>query len=124
MEDAAEEPAETTPLVADAGDSPFVAIGKPATLMGMGSGGAEPYTFAWSWEAGTITGADAPTAELDTTGLKAGLHTVSLTVTDSAGVSATDSVKVVIFTPEERELLDVTRLDPTPGALSTGVPGV
>ncbi|MDQ4035679.1 MAG: S8 family serine peptidase, partial [Chloroflexota bacterium] len=124
LEDAGAPPTETTPLVADAGDSPFVAIGKPATLMGMGFGGTEPYTFAWSSDAGTITGTDAPTAQLDTTGLDAGLHTVSLTVTDSAGVSATDSVKVVIFTPEERGLLDVTRLDPTPGALSTGVPGV
>jgi len=124
LQDAGAPSSGTTPLVADAGDSPFVAVGDPATLMGVGFGGAEPYTFAWSAEAGTLTGADAPTAELDTTGLAAGLYTASLRVTDSAGATASDTVEVVVFTAEEQTLLDETRLDPTPGVLSTGAPGV
>jgi len=123
LEDAAPPASETTPLVADAGDSPFVATGDPATLLGMGYGGTEPYTFAWSTESGSITGADAPTAELDTTGLAAGIYTVALTVTDAAGATASDTVKAVVFEPEERTLLDETQLDPTPGAVSVGAPG-
>ncbi len=123
LEDAGTPAAETTPLVADAGDSPFVAVGESAALLGAGFGGAAPYTFAWSSPAGTLTGADAPTAELDTTGLAAGLHTVSLTVTDSAGATASDTVKVVAYEPEEQQLLNETRNDPTPGVLGAGAPG-
>lgn len=115
---------ETTPLVADAGDSPFVGVGDPATLLGSGYGGTEPYAFAWSSEAGTIDGADAPTAQLDTTGLAADTYTVSLSITDSAGATAGDTVEVVVFSPTEQTLLDRTVFDPTPGILSTGVPGV
>jgi hypothetical protein len=36
------------PLVADAGDTPFAPVGQPATLLGAGYGGTEPYTFSWS----------------------------------------------------------------------------
>ena len=124
LDDAAPPSTETTPLVADAGDSPFVAVGDPATLMGMGFGGTEPYTFAWSSDAGTITGADAPTAELDTTGLEAGTYTVALTVTDAAGVSASDTVEAVLLEATRPTLLDETVLDPTPGVSSLGAPGV
>ncbi|HVL52959.1 MAG TPA: S8 family serine peptidase, partial [Vitreimonas sp.] len=123
LDDAAPPVSETTPLVADAGDSPFVAEGAPATLMGMAFGGTEPYTFAWSADAGTIDGADAPTAQLDTTGLAPGTYTVSLSVTDAAGATSTDTVVAVIFTSEQATILDVTQLDPTPGALATGAPG-
>ncbi|HEX7172220.1 MAG TPA: S8 family serine peptidase [Candidatus Limnocylindria bacterium] len=123
LEDATPPSAESAPLVADAGDSPFVAAGDPATLIGMGFGGSEPYTFAWWTDAGAITGADAPTAELDTTGLAAGLHAVTLAVTDGGGTTASDTVTVVVFESEEVTLLDETQLDVGPGVVGAGAPG-
>ena len=111
------------PLVADAGDSPFVETGEAATLLGAGFGGAEPYTFAWTSAAGVLAGADAPTAQLDTTGLAAGRYTVSLKVTDSAGATANDSVIVVVYRATDQTLLDQTKTDLMPGT-SLGNPNL
>jgi hypothetical protein len=113
----------SAPLTADAGDSGFTASESFTTLLGAGFGGAEPYTFAWSASAGTIEGADAPTAQLRTTGVAPGTYDVTLNVTDSAGSTASDTKKVVVYEPVEATLLDETRNDPTPGVLSVGVPG-
>ena len=79
------------------GRSTAIAItGERITLLGAGFGGSEPYTFAWTTPVGTIEGMDAPTAQLITTGVAAGVYDLRLTVTDSAGASATDTVKVRI----------------------------
>jgi hypothetical protein len=111
------------PLVADAGDSGFTASDSFTTLLGAGYGGVEPYRFAWSASAGTIDGADAPTAQLRTAGLAPGTYDVTLSVTDSAGSTASDTKKVVVYAPVEATLLDETRRDATPGVLSVGAPG-
>ena len=112
------EPAPETPdpLVADAGDSPYVAGGDTAVLLGMAFGGRAPYTYAWSSPVGSLAGADASSAELDTTSVPPGTYPVSLTVRDAAGVSATDTVRVVVVERKTVTLLDETRADPTPGA--------
>jgi hypothetical protein len=110
------------PLVADAGDSGFALAGNPIVLLGSGFGGAEPYTFAWSSPVGTLEGADAPTAQLNTAGVAPGTYTLSLSVTDSAGATASDTVKVAIVTAQQATLLDETRNDPAPGVLNNGAP--
>jgi hypothetical protein len=111
------------PLVADAGDSSFVKIGQPALLVGAGFGGVEPYTFAWSAASGSIEGASAPTASLNTTGLAAGTYTVSLRVTDQAGTSATDTVKIAVYDPTPVTIFNQSKNDATPGVLSNGIGG-
>jgi hypothetical protein len=111
------------PLVADAGDSSFVKLGQPALLVGAGFGGVEPYTFAWTASAGSIDGANAPTAAYKTAGLAVGTYTISLRITDQAGTSATDTVKVAVYDPQPTTLSNQSKNDATPGVLSNGIGG-
>ena len=110
-------------LTADAGDSPFVDAGTPATLIGAAFGGEEPYSWAWTASAGTLTGADAATAELDTTGLAAGYYDAQLTVTDAGGRQATDSVRIAVGTLATQTLLEATKHTTAPALLSAGPEG-
>ena len=53
----------TRPLVADAGDSPFVTSGQRAMLLGAAWGGTRPYSFQWSTPVGSFAqGGDGPSA--------------------------------------------------------------
>ena len=112
-------------LVADAGDSPFVAAGDRATLIGAGWGGQEPYAYAWSAAAGTISeGATSATALLDTTGVAPGSYKATLRITDAAGAAASDSVIVVVSRSGSQTILDETKADPVPANVGIGNPSL
>ncbi|MEU2612990.1 S8 family serine peptidase [Micromonospora sp. NPDC007271] len=113
-------PPAPAPLIADAGDSAFVAAGDRAVLLGSGYGGTAPYQFSWSSQYGKLLSADAASTELDTTNLAAGSYQVTLTVRDAAGKSASDTARVVVYQPSQATLLDQTRSDLTPGTTVTG----
>jgi hypothetical protein len=117
-------PPQAKPLVADAGDSGFALVGERITLLGAGFGGKEPYSFAWNSPAGTLEGANSPTAQLLSEGAAPGVYDVRLTITDSAGATASDTVKVRIASAQSTVLLDQTKAATTPGLLSGGAPGV
>jgi hypothetical protein len=112
--------APSKPLVADAGDSSFVSAGTPAYLVGAGFGGVEPYQFHWTATAGTLGAPDSPEALLDTTGMAPGTYTVSMSIQDAAGATATDSVKIAVFNPNPTTLLNRTVNDATPGTFVGG----
>jgi hypothetical protein len=108
-----------SPLVADAGDSGFVATGGSANLLGAAFGGAAPYEFSWSAPNGTLTRADSASPIFDSAGLRPGTYDVALQVTDRLGMTSTDVVKVVVYESAEALLLNETASDTTPGV--TGV---
>jgi hypothetical protein len=116
-------PAAASPLIADAGDSPFVSAGARATLLGAGWGGQEPYRYAWTTSAGKIVeGETSATALLDSTGVAPGIVTATLRVTDAAGTTASDTVKVVVSRASTQTLLDKTTTDTVPANVGVGNP--
>jgi hypothetical protein len=111
------------PLVADAGDSPFVASGAKATLLGAAWGGTRPYSFQWTSPVGAfVDGADGATALLNTAGVSAGTYTATFRVSDATGKTATDTVKLVVATAANQTLLDQTKSDPVPANVGLGSP--
>lgn len=103
-------------LVADAGDSPYVASGGLARLTGSAAGGSGSYRFDWATSAGTLVATSGQEVDLDTTGLATGPVTATLTVTDlTSGETATDTVKAFVAGPATTRVLDVTQ---------TGGPGI
>jgi hypothetical protein len=112
-------PAVAPALVADAGNSAFVKAGEKTVLLGTAFGGTPPYTFAWSAPVGKLQGADAATAELDTTGVKAGAYTLALAIRDAAGARATDTVRVAVSFFQTKRILEETKSDLTPGVGGT-----
>ncbi|HVF06528.1 MAG TPA: S8 family serine peptidase, partial [Frankiaceae bacterium] len=123
------EPPVARPLVADAGDSGYIATGTAATagtftLLGSGFGGEAPYTFAWSVEAGTLTGANAATAQVKAVGVTPGAYTATLTITDRTGATATDTVKYLVYaTGTPYTLVDKTITDSSAGTQLGGQGG-
>ncbi|HEU0237014.1 MAG TPA: S8/S53 family peptidase [Candidatus Limnocylindrales bacterium] len=116
--------AEPSPLIADAGDSPFVATGGRALLLGAAWGGSEPYSYAWTSPVGSfVEGQDGATALLDTTGVAPGHYSATLTVRDGTGGTASDAVIVVVAPAATVTLLDDAKDDLLPGA-SLGAPAL
>lgn len=85
----------TAPLAVDAGGSQGAWDGGVITLDGAARGGTAPYTYAWSFTDPTrfsSTAAEDPT--FNASGLATGNYTLTLTVTDAASATASDSVKI------------------------------
>jgi hypothetical protein len=115
-------PPQANPLVADAGDSGFAAVGDRLRYWAQVSVAGTVY-LCLEQSGGYSGGADAPTAQLLTNGVAPGTYTLSLTIRDAAGATASDTVKAVVYQPQQRTLLDQSKNDATPGVLSGGVPG-
>ena len=113
----------TQPLVADAGDSPFVSSGQKAALLGAAWGGTRPYAFSWSSPVGAfVNGGDGATAILDTSGVAPGTYSITYTVRDAEGRSATDTVKAIVAATATQTLLDETKADPVIANVGVGNP--
>ena len=95
-----------SPVVADAGNSGFVEVGKSVRLSGAAAGGAAPYTFTWSAPAGNLTDAFGPAVTFDAAGVSPGVVDITLTVADSGGRMSTDTVKVLVYELSEQVVLE------------------
>jgi len=86
----------TPPLSVDAGEDKTIHQKQSVQLITTVSGGVPPYTYQWT----PIEGLDDPTAE-NPVASPASTTTYSLTVTDSVGNTATDSVNVFLNGKEQ-----------------------
>ena len=102
-----------TSLFADAGDSAFVLQGSDHPVAGQAGYGRGPYRFHWSLggSSARFAAPDEQGTTFDTTGLE-GPVTLELTVTDAAGVRATDSVRLFVYRRTQLTLLDKTGVMP------------
>jgi PKD repeat protein len=67
-------------------------------------GGTEPYTYSWDFDdEGSTSGEESDEQTVSHTFEEAGSYDVSLTVTDSGGQSASDSVEITVEEEEEEE---------------------
>lgn len=99
--------ASASPLAADAGASRFVTDGAPFPVAGEAFFGTAPYTYSWTHSGSGARFADAAAAAttFDPTGLSGDIL-LTLTVTDAASATATDTVKH--YRANAPILLDVT----------------
>ncbi|MGB9626708.1 MAG: PKD domain-containing protein, partial [Phycisphaerae bacterium] len=82
-------------LVANAGPDLSTTVNVPVMLQGSASGGNGQYSYAWSAPAGvTLQGADTATPVF--TPATAGTFVFTLTVRDTEGTSATDTMSVTV----------------------------
>lgn len=101
-------------LVADAGDSAFLAEGTAHGLSGMAWGGTAPYRFSWSGPGGTarFTDAESASTAFDTRGLTGGDYVLTLAVRDAAGRGARDTVKIRVFETKPRTIFEASDTPP------------
>ncbi|MCP4000511.1 MAG: DUF1566 domain-containing protein [Gammaproteobacteria bacterium] len=83
--------------VARAGANQVVATGAPAALDGTNSYAAEGSLVAYEWREGAVVLSTA--SSFSKSDFSVGAHTIDLTVTDSRGATATDSVVITIQDP-------------------------
>jgi hypothetical protein len=94
------------PLVVNAGPDRVLLPGQTYTMAGSASGGIAPYTYQWS----PVTNLTDPTSPVTTLTALAG-RVYTLTVTDSNGDQATDTVKIDIAAPLSVALNGEERID-------------
>lgn len=86
-------------LRADAGPDLSATVGTPVSLQGTASGGNGQYIYAWAAPAGvTLAGASTATPLFNPT--TAGTFTFTLTVTDTEGSTAADTMSVIVSAAE------------------------
>lgn len=68
----------------------FAPLGSPVTFTALAAGGPAPYTYAWSSDKDGPIGGGAQTFSINT--LTAGVHTITLTVTDAAAATDTKTM--------------------------------
>jgi len=85
-------------IYGDSGDHYHGDVGEPIQFYGLATGGVPDYTFEWNFGDGTTAVGQNPVHAYS----EAGVYTVTLTVTDSEGNTATDTATVVIGTTEEQ----------------------
>lgn len=109
-----------TPLSAAASGSPGSGVAPLlVSFLGAGAGGTPPYTYAWAFGDGGVSGLQNPSH----TYLAKGTYVATLTVTDSVPNTANASVttKVVAPNPSTKSNLGLpkARVRPTPGGSVT-----
>jgi PKD repeat protein len=83
------------PIVIDAGGPYSGYVNQDILFTGFFSGGVDPYTWAWDFGDGTTASVQNPTHAYTV----AGNYTATLTVTDAASNTASDTATVTIFPP-------------------------
>jgi len=72
-------------------------VGEPVQLSGFGSGGTPPYSYSWSLGDGRTSSEQNPTVVYE----NENTYTVTLTVTDSMGTTASDTAQVSVYGIDE-----------------------
>src|SRR5918992_914951 len=67
------------------------------------TGGTEPYSYSWDFGDGSVEENDEEDEDVEHTFDEAGSYSVSLTVTDSRGESASDSIEITVEEPPVEE---------------------
>jgi len=100
-------------LIADAGGPYKAEPGESIQFHGSAYGGTEPYTWQWDFGDGATSSEQNPTHSYS----KAGIYTVTLTVTDANGKQASDTAKVTVNTPPSMPSIS----GPTSGKISSTI---
>jgi PKD repeat protein len=78
---------------------PLVEGGASLTLMADVTGGAEPYTYAWTLDGTSASTSDPASPTASATYSAGGKYTAGVAVTDSCGLTAEDTLTIVVDDP-------------------------
>lgn len=100
----------TVTITCDAGGPYAGTVGSSIEFSGSASGGTEPYTYSWDFDDDTTSSEQNPTHSYDS----AGTYTVTLTATDDAGYSGTDTAEVTISEVSDDAAPVISSVDTSP----------